>query len=156
MNKKLNSEMSAETAADKSGADDNTTSSHSSANTTVGRSLFVKQDLILHSGEKSDFKIECDALTDEDLECLAYLVSKKYSFFRVRGVPTGGERLAAKLEKYESDDAEDFLLVDDVLTTGNSMEHCKKQILGNVNGVVIFARGNCPEWIEPIFKFWSL
>lgn len=36
-----NSEMSAETAADKSGADDNTTSSHSSANTFVGSSLHI-------------------------------------------------------------------------------------------------------------------
>jgi hypothetical protein len=35
MNKKLNSETSAETTADKSGADEVTMSSHSSANTTV-------------------------------------------------------------------------------------------------------------------------
>jgi hypothetical protein len=24
----------------------------------------------------------------------------------------------------------------------------------NIVGVVIFARGECPDWIEPIFKMW--
>lgn len=115
-------------------------------------SLFIKENIILHSGEQSDFKIECDALTDEDLECLAYLVSKRFDFFRVKGVPTGGERFAQKLEMYESDESENILLVDDVLTTGNSMEDCKKQSLGEIKGVVIFARGKCPAWVTPIFQ----
>ncbi|KKL20362.1 hypothetical protein LCGC14_2456230, partial [marine sediment metagenome] len=43
-----------------------------------------------------------------------------------------------------------LLIVDDVLTTGASME---KQRAGRTNtiGAVIFARGDCPAWVKPLF-----
>jgi len=117
-------------------------------------SLFEKKDWIMHSGEKSDFKLECDALTDEDLETLAYLISKKFTFFDVRGVPTGGMRLANKLAKYIKG-GDKFLIVDDVLTTGKSMEKARspyfRQYRDKIIGIVIFARGECPDWVRPIF-----
>ena len=69
--------------------------------------LFVKENFISHSGNKLDFKIECDALTDEDIECIAYIISKKYTFSNVFGIPRGRlwlqsrERAAAlKRENY--------------------------------------------------------
>lgn len=120
--------------------------------------LFVKTNIILHSGQASDFKIECDHLTDEDIETLAYLVSKKFEFAYVYGVPTGGNRLKEALEKYcDPKHTNKRLLVDDVLTTGRSMEEMKKMFLNPqipIQGVVIFARGKCPDWIVPIFKMW--
>lgn len=135
---------------------------------TVVRSLFVKQDLTLHSGKKSDFKIECDALTDNDWECLAYLISKQVSFDFVIGVPNGGNKLAKALEKYSTNTwTQSVLIVDDVLTTGNSMEEIRKelkkkepQIRDNdgelmettFKGFVVFARGECPKWVKAVFK----
>lgn len=34
-------------------------------------SLFRYGKLIAHSGSELDYKIECDALTDDDIDCLA-------------------------------------------------------------------------------------
>lgn len=126
--------------------------------------LFQRVDLILHSGGRSDFKIECDALTDEDINTLAYLIYKKYKpILEVYGVPEGGLRLQKALLNYISNDVTgNILIVDDVLTTGNSMEELKstfEYFSANAGleckGVVIFARGKCPEWVEPIFQMWE-
>jgi len=117
--------------------------------------LFQKADFILHSGSKSDFKIECDSLTDDDIETIAYLISKNIKFKDALGVPRGGLRLEKALEKYASDRG-CHLIVDDVLTTGNSMERLKNEAYGEsaigVRGVVIFSRNICPYWITPIFQ----
>ena len=124
--------------------------------------LFSKKDWEMHSGDTSDFKIECDALTDNDLETLAYLISKKFTLSGVQGIPRGGTKLANKLEKYVDKRAgEQFLIIDDVFTTGASMEQARRtvyyhhlyfnQYRDKIIGVVIFARGKCPNWIRPIF-----
>lgn len=119
--------------------------------------LFERKTFTMHSGDKSDFKIECDALTNEDIETLALLVSKKYDFNLVIGIPTGGEAFAEKLIKYKNPKSSTVLVVDDVLTTGASMEEYHYNIEGKENiGVVIFARGECPAWVTPIFKMWSV
>lgn len=124
--------------------------------------LFQKVDLLLHSGGKSDFKIECDTLTDADLKTIAYLISKRYSpIMSAYGVPTGGRRLEMALKDYTVDTKKGYILiVDDVLTTGSSMEEFRKEIVpvGQYDvckGVVIFARGKCPDWIDPIFQMWE-
>lgn len=120
-------------------------------------SLFIKKDWEMHSGGKSNFKIECDALTDEDLETLAYLIYSKFKFSRVMGIPTGGTRLAEKLKNYVIEGEDKILIVDDVLTTGTSMEQAKHVHHRNlidtdqITGVVVFARGKCPDWVHPIF-----
>lgn len=118
--------------------------------------LFERKSFIMHSGEKSDFKIECDALTDEDIETLALLISKKYKFCNVYGVPSGGTILEQALVKYMTNDPKDSLLiVDDVLTSGGSMEEVRERLNNkHIQGVVIFARGKCPDWVTPIFQMW--
>ncbi len=119
-------------------------------------SLFEKKDFISHSNIELDWKIDCDFLTDKDIETLAFIIQKDFKFKKVIGVPTGGLRLAAALQKYEDVNEYNYLIVDDVLTTGKSMEEERKRIY-NFNttafGVVIFARGNCPHWVTSIFKF---
>ena len=124
-------------------------------------SLFQRKDFIMHSGGKGYFKIECDDLTDEDIETIALIISKKYDFKQVRGVPTGGDRLMRALVKYRNPESNVLLLVDDVLTTGNSMIEKFHEIIRErydfdyTQGVVVFARGECPAWIDPIFQMWE-
>jgi len=129
-------------------------------------SLFQKKEFFSHSGELLDFKIECDALTEEDLETFVYLIGSRYGFKRVIGIPKGGERLAEALKEYEDPEMWSTLIVDDVLTTGGSMEEARLSLFAedpeitetNVMGVVLFSRmypDDVPSWIKPIFQIWK-
>lgn len=115
-------------------------------------SLFQKMNFASHSGKELDWKLECDTLTDGDWECIAYLISKKYVFNKVIGVPAGGLKLAAALERYKDEDSEiETLVVDDVLTTGNSIKEIMSKHYESY-GIVLFARGFCPDDVFPIFQ----
>jgi orotate phosphoribosyltransferase len=125
--------------------------------------LFQRGDFTLHSGDKSSFKIDCDYLGYDDIEALAELIASKFYFTYVYGVPRGGLRLAEALQKYcEEEYTSHLLIVDDVLTTGASMEDFKNKILATcepncVQGIVIFDRSTYavrPAWITPIFRMW--
>lgn len=115
-------------------------------------SLFQRKQFTMHSGGIAQYKIECDALTDEDIDTLAWMIAQKGKFSAVRGVPAGGLRLEKALRPFTSTEGP-RLIVDDVLTTGDSMEEYKL-LLGwpDALGVVIFARGRCPMWVHPIFQ----
>lgn len=130
-------------------------------------SLFQKADTILSSGGQSDFKIECDFLTDDDIECLAYMIKQRMRFREVVGVKGrggtnlgNGIRLQNALQKY-CGNGENLptLICDDVLTTGKSMEATKeeyKKNTGNHNviGCVLFSRYEYEkrrDWIYPLF-----
>lgn len=129
--------------------------------------LFLQTSLVLHSGQCADFKIECDALSDNSVAALAYKISQKLEFSRVFGIPRGGLRLSDALEKYCSSDLKKpILLVDDVLTTGTSMNEARIKLAKEIGkvpndivGVVIFDRSTIfiPNryWIHSIFKMWS-
>lgn len=113
-------------------------------------SLFKYGYFSLHSGYKTNFKIDCDALTDVDIDALALLaLSMLPEFGSVEGIPTGGLRLAKELELYKTKGL--ILLVDDVFTTGMSMKK-QRNNRPDVRGLVIFARGPVPSWITPIFQ----
>ena len=114
--------------------------------------LFELGDFVSSSGEILPFKIECDALTDSDLYCIAAIIANKVKFGKVYGVPTGGDRLARALSDFRTT-SKNVLLVDDVLTTGASMEEYKSRLTGNVIGWVVFARGELPDWISAVFKY---
>lgn len=105
-------------------------------------------DFALASGRKSRFKIDCDALSDADIAtAAAWLAELLPPFGWVEGVPRGGLRLAAALRFYAS--IGPLLVVDDVFTTGNSME--RQRAGREAIGAVIFARGPCPPWVTPLF-----
>jgi hypothetical protein len=96
------------------------------------------------AGRELDFKIECDALTPEDWDCLARLIVDRVGpFGQVMGVPTGGYPLQDALWKYQKGGDFPILVVDDVWTTGQSMLNFVKE--NNINqfdwnGYVVFAR----------------
>lgn len=129
--------------------------------------LFQTGNFTLHSGATAGYKIECDSLTDGDLEGLAYIVACRAGAIanmahpgenssginRVHGVPRGGVRFADALQQYAHDPEGIDLIVDDVLTTGNSMEEARNN-LGWTNsvGIVIFARNQPASWIKAIFE----
>jgi hypothetical protein len=99
--------------------------------------LFQLGKFTSHAGNELDWKIECDALTDDDWECLAKMISEKTQFGKVYGIPRGGTKLANALEKYADPKNPIRLVVDDVWTTGTSMNEVMQK--GDM-GFVVFAR----------------
>ena len=119
--------------------------------------LFHNERVTLHSGRKSSFKIECDALTDQDISTIAQIFAKKFEFSRVYGIPRGGTRLEAKLKPLEISGSPFILIVDDVLSTGASFERAVDCLPENrpfsvIKGVCIFSRGPCPSWVTPFLQ----
>lgn len=77
-------------------------------------------EFILSSGGRSSLKIDCDALTDSDIECCAALLKSLCgSYGSVGGVPRGGVRLATAMRSGASQGP--LLVTEDCLTTGGSV-----------------------------------
>jgi orotate phosphoribosyltransferase len=111
--------------------------------------LFATGSFTLSSGGVSMFKIDCDALTDQDWETLAEMIRLDVGQFgEVVGIPRGGLKLAAALQKYTT--AGPRLIVDDVLTTGRSIRDFmdRKDDLG----YVVFARGALSPNVRALFR----
>lgn len=121
--------------------------------------LFQLGNFQLNSGKLSPVKIECDALTDADWECLAFLAHLKIPKFRdVHGVPRGGIKFAKALQKYKTFDGP-ILIAEDVCTTGRSMEIHRSEWarhndcpLSEFVGVAAFGRGQEPDWVRVICR----
>ena len=99
--------------------------------------LFQIGDFTSHAGRELHWKIECDALTDDDWECIAKMIHERCQFGRVYGIPRGGVKLQNALEKYCDPKNPVRLVVGDVWTTGKSMMEVMQP--GDV-GFVVFAR----------------
>lgn len=125
-------------------------------------SLFKKTDFQMPTGGMAHYKIDGGALTDEDLDALAYIVSEKLRTFANRdksairmvyGATETGERFAKAFEPYTDTFGSITLIVDDVLTSGATMENARMRYgVADALGVVIFARGPAPDWVKPIFS----
>lgn len=121
--------------------------------------LFREGNFISHSGLNLNFKIDCDELSNVELGTLAGIISSKITYGKIIGIPRGGDRLAHILRGYNhpmlKEHPNTILLVDDVMTTGASMEEYRNlfKISYIVKGVVIFDRSeNGLEWVTSIFK----
>ncbi len=121
-------------------------------------SLLNIGDFVSHSGSTLPFKINCDSLTNDDIDCIAKYIASKCDFGVALGIVRGGIRLAENLEPYAVQDAPfNVLIVDDVLTTGQSMEQFRAKLPPQIHwdyviGWVIFARTEPPKWINYMFK----
>jgi len=114
--------------------------------------LFNTGSFKLHSGEISCFKIDCDYLSFYDLCALAVEIKRRtepYGF--VEGVPKGGIILADILHSGATGRDEDgLLIIDDVYTTGASMETLRRH--RPARGYVLFARRPITQpWIKSLF-----
>ena len=134
-------------------------------NKRVGRHthLFIEEDFIGHSGGQLHWKIEMDALEDAEWKCIARMI-KEYQqvpFQAAIGIPRGGLKLSGFLNEYSTQNSKDpYLIVDDVLTTGGSMEEFKKEHFKDKRtiGWVVFARKKPATWIKTLFqmpKLWA-
>ena len=135
-------------------------------------SLFQHGNFQLHSGDTSWWRIDCDDLSDAEVGILARLIHERVGDYhgvicpeshfgsaapRLRGLLDGLPHLNGSFGQPVR-----LLVVDDVLTTGNSMEEAKQlykmqwpNVHGEITwvGAVVFARGKCPDWITPLFQF---
>ena len=132
-------------------------------NENVGRHthLFKSGDFKSHSGLDLSWKIECDALSDSEWFTIKKMIMEYSPPFREAvGIPEGGIKLGGLLNEHATGNEEDpVCIVDDVLTTGESMEYFLSQYQRNRRlmpfmaiGWVVFARGPCPHWVSALFQ----
>lgn len=118
--------------------------------------LFQKIDFKSHSGLDLSWKLEMDALTNNEWKCIAHMIMDYSKPFQAAiGIPRGGIKISQYLNEYATGISTDpYMLVDDVMTTGGSMENYKKEHLKNnhVMGWVVFARGSVPIWCDALFR----
>ena len=134
-------------------------------NENVGRHthLFQSIDFTSHSGLDLSWKIEMEALSDPEWFTIKKMIIELTPPFKEAiGIPQGGIKLGNLLNEHGTGKKEDpICIVDDVLTTGESMnEFLQKNQSKNKNwsdvpnyiGWVVFARGQCPGWVTSLFQ----
>jgi len=130
-------------------------------NENVGRHthLFQSIDFKSHSGLNLSWRIEMDALSDPEWFTVKKMIMEITPPFKEAvGIPTGGTKLGDLLNEHGTGKDEDpICIVDDVLTTGESMEYFLTQYQRNRKpftaiGWVVFARSQCPGWVTALFQ----
>ena len=122
--------------------------------------LFQEQDFVGHSGDPLTWKIECDAIQDVEWKCIARMIMEIETrpFQAAIGIPQGGLKLSQHLNQYSTQNNSDpYLICDDVLTTGGSMDYYVDQYFRNREptgyfGWVVFARSQPKSWITSLFQ----
>ena len=123
--------------------------------------LFQSVDFKSHSGLELKWKIECDAISDPEWFTISQMIMEiSVPFKEAIGIPRGGTKLGNLLNQYGTGKREDpVLLVDDVLTTGESMKQFKTKrswrYPSDYIGWVVFARNKCPDWVTALFQMPS-
>jgi hypothetical protein len=133
-----------------------------------GKMDFLKHgEFLSHSGITLRYKVECDALSDATWECFASEIARATKSLggitEVHGIPSGGMKLANALGRYATEGGRIVAIVDDVLTTGRSMEEKKKKLIedgvepGDIYGFVLVRRSqDWTNWIYPFFYVSSI
>ncbi|MBR20256.1 MAG: hypothetical protein CMA64_08970 [Euryarchaeota archaeon] len=119
--------------------------------------LFQDGDFTSHAGLPLKWKLECDAITDEEWRCIAKMIMDYQTepFSKAVGIPRGGLKLAEALQPYASNNSSDQVLIcDDVFTTGTSMvdfikEHYPNWTRAMGHRWVVFARNK--SYVDPYY-----
>jgi hypothetical protein len=100
--------------------------------------------------------INPEALTEEDWDTLAWLISQRYAFHFVRGAGRWGIKLAKVLEQYGDPEGQHLMLLVDVVYDGPDYLNALRSAISYepVTGVVVFAHVEPPAWIQPIMRVW--
>ena len=101
--------------------------------------LFQDGDFTSHAGLPLAWKIECDAITDDEWRCLAKMVMDHQTrpFYKAVGIPRGGLKFAEAMNEYASgNDTDQIMICDDVFTTGTSMLDFIKEEYPNENQAI--------------------
>lgn len=122
--------------------------------------LFQKIDFTSHAGLDLTWKIEMDALSHREWECITQMIMEISPPFREAiGIPRGGNVLGKLLNRHGTGKEEDpICIVDDVLTTGMSMNTYREEMdierwqKSCALGWVVFARVRPPKWIKALFQ----
>ena len=124
--------------------------------------LFQSVNFKSHSGLNLTWKIEMDALSDQDWFTIKKMIMEITPPFREAvGIPSGGVKLGDLLNEHATGkEGDPICIVDDVLTTGGSMEYFLSQYQRNRRpftaiGWVVFARTQCPPWVKALFQMPS-
>jgi hypothetical protein len=119
--------------------------------------LFEKKTFVGASGRTLDWKVECEALSDDTWHHIADICGPRlFPFGEVHGVPRGGLKLARALERYVTPGGS-ILLVDDVWTTGHSVVTFGRERgwqFGEYEVFVVFDRGGRGR--TSVQSFWRL
>ena len=121
--------------------------------------LFKSINFKSHSGLDLSWKIECDVLLDSEWFTISKMILELTPPFREAvGIPEGGVKLGELLNEHATGNEKDpICIVDDVLTTGKSMEYFLEQYSRNrvpfvAIGWVVFARVRTPSWVQALFQ----
>ena len=124
--------------------------------------LFQSVNFKSHSGLNLTWKIEMDALSEQDWFTIKKIIMEITPPFREAvGIPRGGVKLGDLLNEHATGkEGDPICIVDDVLTTGGSMEYFLSQYQRNRRpftaiGWVVFARTQCPPWVKALFQMPS-
>ena len=124
--------------------------------------LFQSVNFKSHSGLNLTWKIEMDALSEQDWFTIKKMIMEITPPFREAvGIPRGGVKLGDLLNEHATGkEGDPICIVDDVLTTGGSMEYFLTQYQRNRRpftaiGWVVFARTQCPPRVKALFQMPS-
>jgi orotate phosphoribosyltransferase len=121
--------------------------------------LFNRGDFQLSSGRVSTWIIDCETLTGEDWDTLAFLASCILpSFDYVTGIERGGVAFARALHAYRAPYRCDRIVIaDDVVTTGKSFKWTRAKLVDqkpnlDIIGIAVFDRsGGCkPDFVKAL------
>jgi hypothetical protein len=129
-------------------------------NKNINIDLFQKIDFISHAGLPLTWKLECDAISDNEWITLAHMIREyeDQNWQYAVGIPTGATKLGEILTRYGTGSVKDpVLIVDDVYTTGKSFIDFEAKHYADKKVIkwAVFARKPTENGVKALFTMPS-